>query len=176
MNTLDIIFAVILGFSLIRGIFRGLVKEVASIIGVFSGYYAAYTYYPLVARILSRWISDAAYLNILSFLILFCLVFLCISIIGVVLKYLLSIAYMGWADRITGGLFGFTKAVLVASVILVALTTFLPKNAALVRESLLAPHVTLISENIAKIVTPEMKRTFSDKLGALKSSWAGSRK
>lgn len=175
MNALDIVFAVILGFSLIRGIFRGLVKEVASIIGVFSGYYAAYTYYPLVARILSRWMSNTAYMNILSFLILFCLVFVCISIIGVVLKYLLSIAYMGWADRISGALFGLTKAVLVASIILVALTTFLPKNASLVRQSLLAPYVTHISENIAKIVSPEMKRTFSVKLDALKTSWGGRR-
>ncbi|MFH1985933.1 MAG: CvpA family protein [Pseudomonadota bacterium] len=175
MNALDIIFAVILGFSLIRGIFRGLVKEVASIIGVLSGYYAAYTYYPLVARLLSRWMSDTAYLNIVSFLILFCLVFIIISMIGVVLKYLLSIAYMGWADRLSGALFGLTKAILVASVILVALTTFLPKNAALVRESLLAPYVTHVSENIAKMVSPEMKRTFSGKMDALKASWKGGR-
>lgn len=175
MNALDIVFAVILGFSLIRGIFRGLVKEVASIIGVLSGYYAAYTYYPLVARILSRWMSDTSYMNLLSFLILFCLVFLCISLIGVVLKYLLSIAYMGWADRISGALFGLTKAILVSSVILVALTTFLPRNAALIRRSLLAPYVTHVSENIVKIVAPEMKRTFSTKLDALKTSWGEGR-
>lgn len=173
MNALDILFVVIMGFSLVRGIFRGLVKEVASIIGVLSGYYAAYTYYPLLARLLSRWMSDTAYLNIVSFLILFCLVFLIISLIGVVLKYLLSIAYMGWADRVSGALFGLGKSILVASVILVALTTFLPKNAALVRESLLAPHVTVISETIAKIVTPQMKRTFTAKLDALKASWGG---
>lgn len=175
MNGLDVFFTVILGFSLIRGIFRGLVKEVASIIGVLSGYYAAYTYYPLVARLLSRWMSNTAYLNIVSFLILFCLVFFFISMIGVVLKYLLSIAYMGWADRISGVLFGLTKAILVASVILVALTTFLPRNAPLIRESLMAPYVTHISETIAKIVSPEMKRTFSGKLDALKASWRGDR-
>jgi membrane protein required for colicin V production len=119
--------------------------------------------------------SNTAYLNIVSFLILFCLVFFFISMIGVVLKYLLSIAYMGWADRISGVLFGLTKAILVASVILVALTTFLPRNAPLIRESLMAPYVTHISETIAKIVSPEMKRTFSGKLDALKASWRGDR-
>ncbi|MGD9324868.1 MAG: CvpA family protein, partial [Desulfobacterales bacterium] len=34
MNPFDIIIIVILGYSLVRGIFRGLVKEVSSIVGV----------------------------------------------------------------------------------------------------------------------------------------------
>jgi membrane protein required for colicin V production len=34
----------------IRGIFRGLVRELASIVGVLGGFYAAYSYYPHVAQ------------------------------------------------------------------------------------------------------------------------------
>jgi hypothetical protein len=95
MNSFDIVVAVILGFCLIRGIFRGLVKEMASIIGVLAGFYAAYTYYPEMAGLLSRWISNTVYLNIASFMVLFCLILIVISILGVVLKYLMSIALSG---------------------------------------------------------------------------------
>ena len=171
MNALDIFLAVLFGFSLIRGIFRGLVKEVASIIGVLTGYYAAYTYYPLVANLISRWFTNTAYMNIVSFLILFCLIFLIISIIGVVLKYLLSIAYLGWADRISGAAFGVLKSVLIASVLLVALTAFLPKNAAIIKNSLLAPHITVVAEYLAVIVSKDMKSAYQSKLEALKTSW-----
>jgi len=41
MNALDVVIAVIVGFCLIRGIFRGLIKELSSIIGVFAGFYFA---------------------------------------------------------------------------------------------------------------------------------------
>ncbi|MBW1983457.1 MAG: CvpA family protein, partial [Deltaproteobacteria bacterium] len=53
MNTFDIIIAAIFGYCLVRGLFRGLIKELASIIGVLSGFYAAYTYYQEAARMMS---------------------------------------------------------------------------------------------------------------------------
>ena len=76
MNLLDGVLIVILGYCLIRGIFRGLIKEVSAIIGVLGGYYAAYTFYPSVARLLSQWISNSGYLNIISFLLIFLTVLL----------------------------------------------------------------------------------------------------
>ena len=48
MNPFDILMLIILAYGLIRGIFRGLVRELASIIGVLGGFYAAYSYYPYV--------------------------------------------------------------------------------------------------------------------------------
>ena len=137
MNSLDILITVIVGFCLIRGIFRGLVKELSSIMGVFAGFYFAYTYYPLVAKPLSRWISNTGYLNILSFLIVFCGLFLIISILGIVIKYLLKITFLGWVDRICGAGFGFMKGILIVSVLLVVFTAFLPKGAPILKNSLL---------------------------------------
>ena len=172
MNSFDVVVAVILGFCLIRGIFRGLVKEMASIIGVLAGFYAAYTYYPEMAGLLSRWISNTIYLNITSFTVIFCLILLIISVLGVVLKYLLSIVHMGWVDRVSGAGFGVLKGVLIASVMLVTLTAFLPKGSPLVRDSLLAPHINMLSENMAKIISDDMQQAFNEKMGELKSIWA----
>jgi len=171
MNSFDVAVAVILGFCLIRGIFRGLVKEVASIIGVLAGFYAAYTYYPEMASLLSRWISSTIYLNITSFMALFCLILIIISILGVVLKYLMSIAHLGWVDRVSGAGFGVLKGILIVSVLLVTLTAFLPKGSPLVRDSLLAPHINMLSENMAKIVSDDMQKAFDDKMGELKRFW-----
>jgi len=171
MNPFDIVIIVILGYSLVRGLFRGLVKEVSSIIGVFGGFYAAYTYYGLLGKFLSRLIQDVAYLNILSFMIIFCGVLIIVSVLGIIIKYLLNIAFLGWVDRIGGVIFGITKGVLIVSVLFISLTAFLPKGSAFIKNSVLAPHVAWVSEKMAKVISKEMKKDFVTKLGELKKEW-----
>jgi membrane protein required for colicin V production len=90
----------------------------------------------------------------------------------VVIKYLLRVAFLGWLDRICGGLFGLLKAVLITAVVLMALTAFLPKNAPLVRDSLAAPYITAISATLARITPGEFKTEFRDKLTEMRKSWA----
>ncbi len=175
MNKFDMLIIVILAFCVIRGVFRGLIKEMSSIIGVLAGFYAAYSYYTVIAKLLSRWISSAAYLNILSFLILFCGVFFIISILGVVIKYVLDIAFMGWVDRVCGAGFGIIKGILIISVFLIIFTAFLPTNASFVKDSVLAPHVAFLSERMARIVSKDLKHEFSSKINELKKSWKISR-
>jgi len=171
MNALDILFIIILAYCMIRGIFRGLIKEMSSIIGVLGGFYGAYTYYMVVARLLSRWISNTAYLNILGFLIIFFGVFIIISVLGVIIKYLLNIVFLGWVDRICGAGFGTIKGILIVSVLLIVFTSFLPKGSPVIKNSLLSPHVTLVAENMAKIVSKDMKRQFAANIQALKNAW-----
>ena len=171
MNFFDIITIIILAYCIIRGVFRGLLKELASIIGVFGGFYAAYTYYMVAAKPLSRWISNTGYLNMLSFLIIFCVVFLIISILGVIINYLLKLALLGWVDRLSGALFGALKALLIVSALLVALTAFLPKGSPFIKDSLLSPHITLISEKMAKVVSKDMRHDFMAKITELKKIW-----
>ena len=171
MNPFDIIIIVILGYSLVRGIFRGLVKEVSSIIGVLGGFYAAFTYYTMLTKFLSGLIKETAYLNILSFLIIFCGVLIIVGILGVIIKYLLNIAFLGWVDRIGGVGFGLVKGILIASILFITLTAFLPKGSAFLKNSMLAPHVSWVSEKMAKVVSKEMKQDFMAKLGELKKAW-----
>jgi len=171
MNSFDILVTVIFGFCLIRGIFRGLVKELSSIIGVMAGYYAAYSYYPHIAKFLSQWIPVVAYSRLIGFLVIFLGVFLIVSILGVIIKYLMSISFLGWADRISGGVFGLIKGLLIASVLFIVFTTFLPKNASIVKDSVVAPYLSHASTLMAKIVKKDMKTEFVQKFEGLKKAW-----
>jgi len=171
MNFFDIIVVTILAYCIIRGIFRGLLKELSSIIGVFGGYYAAYTYYGMLAKPLSKWIDHTGYLNIFSFLIIFCIVFLIISMLGVIINYLLKLAFLGWVDRLAGAVFGAMKAALIVSVLLIAFTAFLPKGSPVIKDSLLSPHITMISEKMIKVVPKDLKHTFLAKISEFKKIW-----
>ena len=171
MNPFDILIIVILGYSLVRGLFRGLVKEVSSIIGVLGGFYAAFTYYPKLAKLLAGLIHNPVYLNILSFLVIFCSVLIIVGVLGVIVKYLLNIAFLGWVDRIGGVVFGVAKGILIVSILFITFTAFLPKGSAFIKNSTLAPHVSWISEEMAKVVSKEMKQDFMVKFGELKKAW-----
>lgn len=171
MNFLDAVIIVILVYCVIRGIFRGLIKEISSLVGVLGGFYAAYTYYMYVAKLLSRWVANTGHLKILSFLIIFFVVFIVISILGVIINYILKIVLLGWVDRICGAGFGTVRGILIVSILLIPLTSFLPKGTPVLKDSLLAPHVTLVSEKMVKVVSKDMKREFTNKLSKLKKTW-----
>lgn len=171
MNPFDITAIVILGYCLIRGFFRGLIKELAAIVGVVGGYYTGNLYYQDLEAFLSRWIHAPDYLNLISFLIIFCVVLIAVSILGVVIKYLLKIAFLGWIDRFFGLCFGTAKGVLIVAVLLFLATTFLPRSTPLMRDSHLAPYVTVIAENMTRIIPQEMKQAFASHLDELKESW-----
>jgi membrane protein required for colicin V production len=168
MNTFDIIVIVILAYSLLRGLFRGLLKEAASVAGVLGGFFLAYLFYAPAAGYLAGLVSNPAYRNILAFLAIFCAVVITVNVIAVVIKYLMRIVFLGWLDRLGGFLFGAVKGVLIVSVIFLVLTAFLPKGTPLIRNS---AYVALAAENLAALVSSDIKHEFTSKLDALKKGW-----
>lgn len=171
MNVLDIAICIIAGFCLVRGLFRGIVKEVTSIAGVLVGFYGAYTTYPQLAAWLRGFVSSPSYRYIIAFFVAFVSIYLVVGFVGVVLKHLFKAAALGWADRVLGGTFAMVKAVLIVSVLLVGLTAFLPKNASVITHSRIAPLVSGASEKLVAAVPPELKQKFNNNIKALRESW-----
>jgi len=172
MNAFDIIVGVILAYGLVRGLFRGLVKEASSIIGVLGGFLAAYSFYGVIAGYLSGVVSSPAYRNLLAFLIIFCTVVVLVNVLAIIVKYLLKTVFLGWLDRLGGVVFGFVKGALIVSVLFLALTAFLPKGTPLIRDSIAAPYVSMVSEKLAAVVSSDIKREFAAKLDELKKAWS----
>lgn len=175
MNLFDVVVVIILCFCLIRGGFRGLIKEVSSIVGVLAGFYVAYTYYPKLAAWLGKWISDAGYSNILAFMVIFCGVFIAVSVLGIIIRYIINKASSGWADRMGGVLLGLVKGCLVVAVLFLALTAFLPKGTPILQQSRLSPYVAKYAEVMAEVISDEMKGEFTDKYKELKTGWRSNR-
>jgi len=71
---------------------------------------------------------------------------------------------------VIGELFSVT-GVLIVFVLLLTFTSFLPKNASVVKNSLLASNFTLISEKMAMVVSKDMRHKFLPKINAYKKAW-----
>jgi membrane protein required for colicin V production len=171
MNLLDILMIVIVIYFVTMGFFRGLLRETASLIGAAGGGYLACMYYMKIAKYLSKWISDPSYLNIASFLIIFCTVFILVGILGIIIRYLLKIISFGWPDRVSGGIVAFVKGGLVVSILLMIFTAFLKDGSPIIRDSLFAPRVSVFSEELSQMTSKDMKDKFSSKIAHLRKTW-----
>ncbi|MDY0131515.1 MAG: CvpA family protein [Desulforegulaceae bacterium] len=157
MNGLDIAILCILGFTLIRGIMTGLVQSVSGVIGAVAGFYGAYFYYPTLADFLGNWVEPGSALNIASFFIIFCAIVIIVTILGKILKWIMKIVFLGWVDRLGGGVVGFLKGGIIVSVLVIVLTTFLPPKSSLLKESSLIPYVSSFSELMMEVVPSDFK-------------------
>lgn len=171
MNLLDFVLIAILGFCLVRGIFRGLVKELSSIVGVLGGFYGSYSYYPHLSKYLGRWITTTGYSNIFSCLVLFIGIYLVISIVGVLIKYFMNIVFLGWTDRLCGLLFGALKGALIVAVLVITLTTFLPENTSVLKESQVVRHSQGFTSLLVKAASTDIEKLYQAHLKELKQSW-----
>jgi membrane protein required for colicin V production len=60
---------------------------------------------------------------------------------------------------------------LIGAVLFLALTAFLPKGTPIIKNSMCAPYVSIVSETLATVVSSEVQREFAAKLEDLKKAW-----
>lgn len=171
MNIFDYVIASIIIFCIVRGVFRGIIKEASSIIGVLAGLYAAYTYYPNVSRVIAVFEFSEKYLNILSFLLLFTVVLLMVGALGILIRFVLKIVFLAWVDRLFGGIFGFVRGFMIASVLVFVLTAFLSSGAAIIRESVFTPYVASVAGAMSHFAGQSLRSRFNANMNEAKKSW-----
>lgn len=171
MNLFDIAMLITVGGCLIAGIFRGPFKELFSILGFYLGTFAAFNYSMKIERFLSSVISNPASLKILSFLIVFCEIYIIIIILGAIIRYFLKIELSGWLDHFLGATMGTFKGILIVAIALIIIIVISPKGEILLKRSKFSPRLTVVSEAMVAMAPEEIRDDFADKLADLKKAW-----
>ena len=137
MHALDIIILILLGFGLVKGFFKGLFVELASLIGLVAGVYGAYYFSDYSANFLREHFSwNENYLQISAFAITFMLILLSIIVAGKALTKLADFAALGLLNKFLGGLFGLLKMAVIIGV-LITLFALINSNLMLIEEKTL---------------------------------------
>lgn len=170
MNIVDMIIIAIVCLGMIRGIFRGLSSELASIIGIFAGFYGAYLFHPRLAAFFPQAVPDCP-AHIAAFAVIFCGVLVLVGLLGKLIRFVLGITLLGWLDRLLGAGFGAAKGALLAGVVLFAMTHFYQAAPATVERSFLGRYVDVASDAMADVVSSRWHIHLKSKAEELRKQW-----
>lgn len=168
MNPFDMAVVVVIGFMTILGVFRGLIREAASIAGLLAGFCTAYFFFRPVGDLLEKYAALGTYADIVGFILLFCAAFLAVILVGALIRFLMNLAFLGVLDRILGGLFGMVKGILIVAFGYLLLVTFVPRGGGrAVQVSKLGPPVYDLSRVIVHVVPASTRDRLLKKLEGL---------
>ena len=121
MNYIDIIILLFLLFGAFRGFSKGLIIEVATLVGLVLGVYLAINYSPYTEDILRDFLNVSVaprYMSYLALAVTFIVVVVAVFIIGKLLTKLVDIISLGLINKLLGTLLGVVKYFIIVCVLL----------------------------------------------------------
>ena len=119
MNIIDIILAIALGFGFIKGFFKGLIIEVASLGALFLGLLGAVKFSDFFADLLNEFFNwSRLAVQTTSYLIIFIIIVYGLSVLAKSLTKIISKASLGLLNKFLGAFFGAFKWAIFMSVAL----------------------------------------------------------
>lgn len=118
MNTIDIVFGIILILGAIQGFKKGLFVELASLVGLIAGIFGAIYFSHFVGDWLAEktsWSEQA--INLTAFAITFIIIVFAISMAGKLLTKIADFAMLGIVNKIAGAAFAVLKYAFLLSVV-----------------------------------------------------------
>lgn len=126
MNVVDIFCLCVIAFFAGRGIWRGFVNEWAGLLGALLGYWAIRLYSATVAS----WLMDVFELSdstglLMGKISVFLGVYLGVVLLGKLLTKVLKLVWLGWINRLVGGVSGLLKGFVFVALVWALYTHFL---------------------------------------------------
>lgn len=129
MTLFDYAVALIVGFSVLISVMRGMVREVIALAGWIVAFVVANLYSGAVATWLPAGLTNESVRMLAAFIILFLGALLAMGLLAVAASRLMKSAGLSIEDRVLGVVFGFARGVLIVVVfVLMAGLTSLPRQ------------------------------------------------
>ncbi len=135
MNWLDMVILVSLIIPIFIGLKLGIIKAVLSLAGLIIGVVLASNFYKPLAKVLG-FISNEDIANIVAFILILVAVMVITTLLVRLLKFIASVAMLGWVDHLGGAVFSFLMGAIFWSALLATWVKFFGTE--LVIQSLLA--------------------------------------
>ncbi|WP_459210341.1 CvpA family protein [Aquimarina rhabdastrellae] len=163
MNYIDIILGILLLWGLIRGVSKGLLVSLASLLALIAGVYFAVHFSHIVADYLSNHVQwNENTLKLSAFAITFIIVVIGITLIGKILTKIADFAALGILNKLLGGVFGVLKIAFILSAFMMLFDAgnkhleIIPQDT--IDESMLYPHIQVIAPAILPNIIEEVKK------------------
>ena len=149
MTTFDIIVFSILGLSVVLSLFKGLVKEIFSLLSYLGGYLMAAHYQQSFAQVFIEIIPSKAIAKLIAFIAIYIFTAITISLIGRVFRsMIISATKLSIFDRLIGGVVGFGKGLIIIVAIIYPIQFFPNISQKLTQDSQTAPYLAKVLQLI----------------------------
>ena len=124
LNFLDIAIIVVWIIFLIRGIWRGLLREICSLAGLILGAVLAHNFSASLGKILMETFGVPQVVSSISaFLAIFLVTVMLFGLLGSLLSKFVKMMFLGEVNRLAGGLFGIGEGVVLVAIALFVTTS-----------------------------------------------------
>jgi len=148
LNWVDVVLAAIVAGNALLGIRRGILREAFNLVGIGVGLFAGLRLYEALGWNVEGWLGvSPETANLAAFVVVFLACALGAEYVGYLLHKGARRLFVGWLDRLAGGVFGCARGLIFASVaaLALALFPFTPKIERDLGTSVLGPHIVKVA-------------------------------
>jgi len=174
MPLFDILAALVLFFSLIYSMMRGMVREIFSLLAYIGGYFAAIGFRKDFSVSLSPYITNPTASEIVSFVLIFIATVFAISLLGKGIRRLVHLAPgLSGLDRLFGGGIGLVKGIVILIIFMFICGFFPDIKTEITRDSFIAPKLNELSRVLEREVDTDkiLDKIPSFDLDGVKKKW-----
>ncbi len=158
MTSVDLVLAVPLAFAIYRGFKRGLILELAMLVGLVLGIYLGIHFSKAAAVFLRDTFQvNGPYLPVLSFAAVFILVLIMVWFIGKLMEKTADLLMLGLLNKILGAFFGVIKMAMILSFFLFFLNSFTPSGSIISKSMAEKSFLYKTISSFAPVLLPKIK-------------------
>jgi len=161
----DLVIIAIFAFFMARGIWVGLLGQVTVIVALYVSYIVAGQYHDRLFPFLRGVSENPQIVFLLAYGILFACTYVITMLAGKGLTRVVSLTIAGWFDKVLGALFGAVKALILAILLHMLLTTFLSPDSPLLRKGQLYPYLSQATTLFQQVIRDDTVRQAFQKKG-----------
>lgn len=159
-NGLDVLLLVIGLWFVLRGFMTGIIRAVASILGIVLGFVTAAYGSIFAAPFLVPMVQNHTIALAVAFVLIFFSIYVAMYLVGITLNSVFKMLKLGWLDMMLGGVFGLAKGLILACILVFILTFALPPHHPFLKDSKLYPLVSQLSREIGAFAPEELRGKF----------------
>lgn len=160
MSWLDITFLIIVGINGLLGLWRGVVREAFTLLGIVAGAIIASRTYEMALPVVGKIVANPNLARIIGFLLIFLVAAVLIHLLGVAIRKLFKIILLGWLDRFLGLLFGLIKGLAIVLVAIILLSKFPVGNSReLLEDSIVVPYAFILLKLFLPFLPEDLSET-----------------
>lgn len=172
MNALDdaIIIANVVGA--VYGIRQGALRMATTVVSLGAAIYLASIQYQTVGALAEHQFGiDPTEGSVAGYIIVFVVVFAAVQLIGSAAINLLHMVHMGFLDRLAGAVIGAGVASVIAGLAVMLMAAMLPTDAAILKESEVAPRLFAYNEALVQFIPEKAKLAYQENRDELMRNW-----